>query len=448
MNSLIDSHPERPDGFGPGIISLTRSERLAIIIADSFSQQETIMQRPTCLAITNGARASLSFSQSEYQTRVATLRVNMQALELSAVVLTSMPAIAYYSGFLYCGFGRPYALLITLERVCLIAAQIDGGQPWRRSWAECISYTDWQQDNYFKTIAEQLRCTGSSKVGLELDQLNVQSYNKLCSALEPAKLSDVSTVCMHQRMTKSTAEIELIRAAAQIADLGGKTCQAAMQQGAYEYEVAQAGVDAMQAAIAQQFPDSELRDTWAWIQSGINTDGAHNPLTTRALAPGDIISLNTFPMLQGYYAALERTMFLDHCESAALRYWEVNCEVHRRGLELLKPGARCGEIAAELNEIYARADLLQYRSFGYGHSFGLLSHYYGREAGLELREDVPTELMPGMVISMEPMINIPDGEPGAGGYREHDMLVITETGNENLTHFPFGPEHNIIETRT
>ena len=51
---------------------------------------------------------------------------------------------------------------------------------------------------------------------------------------------------------------------------------------------------------------------------------------------------------------------------------------------------------------------LKYRSFGYGHSFGVLSHYYGREAGVELREDVDTVLQPGMVVSMEPMIMLPE----------------------------------------
>ena len=85
------------------------------------------------------------------------------------------------------------------------------------------------------------------------------------------------------------------------------------------------------------------------------------------------------------------------------------------------------------------ATCLQYRSFGYGHSFGLLSHYYGREAGLELREDIETVLEPGMVISMEPMLTIPEGRPGAGGYREHDILIVTETGAENITGFPYGP---------
>ena len=67
-----------------------------------------------------------------------------------------------------------------------------------------------------------------------------------------------------------------------------------------------------------------------------------------------------------------------------------------------------------------------------------------REAGLELREDIDTVLQPGMVVSMEPMIMIPEGQPGAGGYREHDIVVITEDGNRNITGFPYGAEFNIV----
>ena len=188
-------------------------------------------------------------------------------------------------------------------------------------------------------------------------------------------------------------------------------------------------------------------DTWTWFQSGINTDGAHNPVTNKVVEAGDILSLNCFPMIFGYYTALERTLFCEHASDDHLKFWEVNCHVHREGLKLIKPGARCRDIAAELNDIYRSHDLLKYRSFGYGHSFGVLSHYYGREASVELREDVDTVLEPGMVVSMEPMIMIPEGETGAGGYREHDILIVTEDGAENITGFPFGPEHNIIPKR-
>ena len=82
-------------------------------------------------------------------------------------------------------------------------------------------------------------------------------------------------------------------------------------------------------------------------------------------------------------------------------------------MELIKPGVRCCDIAHEVNEIFKAHDLMQYRAFGYGHSFGVLSHYFGREAGLELREDIETVLEPNMVVSMEPMIMLPEGIPGS-----------------------------------
>ena len=59
---------------------------------------------------------------------------------------------------------------------------------------------------------------------------------------------------------------------------------------------------------------------------------------------------------------------------------------------MIKPGIKCSEICEELNDLFAELGYLQYRTFGYGHSFGMLSHFYGREAGLELREDIDTVL--------------------------------------------------------
>ncbi|WP_412507075.1 M24 family metallopeptidase, partial [Roseovarius sp. SYSU LYC5161] len=131
-------------------------------------------------------------------------------------------------------------------------------------------------------------------------------------------------------------------------------------------------------------------------------------------------------------------------DADSLEIWEANVAAHEYGMSLLQPGASCSGVTEKINAFLADRDLLQYRTFGYGHSFGILSHYYGREAGLELREDVDTVLEPGMVISMEPMLTIPQGQPGAGGYREHDILVITEDGNDNVTGYPYGPAFNVV----
>ncbi len=104
-------------------------------------------------------------------------------------------------------------------------------------------------------------------------------------------------------------------------------------------------------------------------------------------------------------------MFVGEVDAASLKIWEANVAAHEYGMSLLKPGASCAEVTAKINAFFEERQLLQYRTFGYGHSFGVLSHYYGREAGLELREDIDTVLEPGMVISMEPMLTIPEGQP-------------------------------------
>ena len=211
------------------------------------------------------------------------------------------------------------------------------------------------------------------------------AVGELAEFLGAPRTVDIAPATMAQRIAKSAAEIALIRAGARIADFGGTAIREAIREGASEIGIAQAGRDAMETEIARAFPDSELRDTWVWFQSGPNTDGAHNPLTTRRLEAGDILSLNTFPMISGYYTALERTLFLGEPDAASLRVWEANVGAHALGLGLIRPGMRCSEICEAINAFFAERDLLQYRSFGYGHSFGVLSHYSGLEAGLWLR---------------------------------------------------------------
>jgi creatinase len=406
-----------------------------------------IAKRPEFFTRHNGEKAILPFSDAEYERRLTTLRTIMAARDIPAVLFTSMHNIAYYSGFLYCSFGRPFACVVTQHECTTVSANIDAGQPWRRSFGENVIYTDWKRDNFWRAVAQLSR--GAKRIGIEADHLTLTAQSTLSDIFGSPELVDIAPDTMAARMVKSNEEIALIREGARIADIGGAAMHEAIRAGTREIDVAMAGRDAMELEISNAHPNSELRDTWVWFQSGINTDGAHNPVTTRALTPGDILSLNAFPMISGYYTALERTLFLGQPDAASMRLWQANVTAHELGLSLIGPGISCSEICAEINRYFASEGLIEYRSFGYGHSFGLLSHYYGREAGLELREDIDTVLEPGMVVSIEPMIWIPEGTAGAGGYREHDILVVAETGAdsgaENITKFPYGPEKNIIE---
>ena len=405
------------------------------------------MERPDFFTLKNGEKVKLPFSLKEYQDRVDKLRKAMSDNDIEMIILTSMHNIAYYTGFIYCSFGRPYGCVITQNKIVTLSANIDASQPWRRSHCDNIIYTDWKRDSFFKAINSIIDENKKPKlIGIENDHITLEIKNKLDSIFENATFKDISKELMKHRMIKSDEEIEIIKNGARIADLGAEEIVKLIKPGQTELEIAIAGRDCMEREIAKSYPGAEYMDTWVWFQSGINTDGAHNPKTNRVLINGDILSLNTFPMISGYYTALERTLFVNEVDDDSLKAWEANVKVHKRGLELIKPGIKCSEICEELNDLFASLGYLQYRTFGYGHSFGMLSHFYGREAGLELREDIDTVLEENMVISMEPMIMIPEGKPGAGGYREHDILVIKNSGVENITKFPFGPEHNIIKS--
>jgi len=404
------------------------------------------MERPDFFSLKNGSKSKLPFSNKEYEARLNKIRTVMSKNNLDMIILTSMHNIAYYTGFIYCSFGRSYGCVITKKKIVTVSANIDASQPWRHSFCDNIIYTDWKRDNFLKAIVSIIgRDEPPINLGIENDHVTLEMKEKFKSLFSFSKFNDVSKDLMQLRMIKSNQEIDIIKNGSRIADIGAEEIVKHIKVGSNELEIATAGRDKMEKEIAKTYPEAEYMDTWVWFQSGINTDGAHNPKTSRKLKSGDILSLNTFPMISGYYTALERTLFLNEINEASLKAWEANVTVHKKGLELIKPGAKCSEICKELNDLFAQLGYLQYRTFGYGHSFGVLSHFYGRESGLELREDIHTTLEPNMVISMEPMIMIPEGKPGAGGYREHDILVIKENGAENITKFPFGPEHNIVK---
>ena len=98
--------------------------------------------RPDMYQFHNGEKACLPFSDTEYEARLSLLRATMRQVGCTAAVLTSMHNIAYYAGFLYCAFGRPYALVVTAEQLVTISAGIDAGQPWRWCYGDNLTYKD------------------------------------------------------------------------------------------------------------------------------------------------------------------------------------------------------------------------------------------------------------------------------------------------------------------
>ena len=161
------------------------------------------MERPDFFTLRNGEKVKLPFSPKEYQDRVDKLRKAMSENDIEITILTSMHNIAYYTGFIYCSFGRPYGCVVTQNKVVTISANIDASQPWRRSHCDNIIYTDWKRDNFFKAINSIIDKKDKPKlIGIENDHITLEIKDKLNSIFDNATFKYISKQLIKHKMIK------------------------------------------------------------------------------------------------------------------------------------------------------------------------------------------------------------------------------------------------------
>jgi creatinase len=210
----------------------------------------------------------------------------------------------------------------------------------------------------------------------------------------------------------------------------------AIDEGISEAEVARSAVVAMENEMRVRFPDYEVQeDTFSWCQSGVDRSCvAHAPNTWNTIQRNQLLSLNVFPMVVGYYHLLERSVYFGELPDSVRAPLETQIEAHHAGIGALKPGVRFNEIDNVVDPVFEKAGYLEDRTFGTGHSFGIMSRWYGRDEIGEMRPYNNRKLEKNMIVSIEPMISV----EGIGGFRHADMLLITDDGSELLTTFDNG----------
>ena len=129
----------------------------------------------------NGEKEYSPFSESEMKRRQDNVRNWMAENSVDATLFTSYHCINYYSGWLYCYFGRKYGMLIGHNNATTISAGIDGGQPYRRSFGDNITYTDWRRDNFYRAVRQLT--TGAKRIGIEFDHVSLDFRRQLEEAL-------------------------------------------------------------------------------------------------------------------------------------------------------------------------------------------------------------------------------------------------------------------------
>ncbi len=382
------------------------------------------------------------FSDTEMDRRLTGARRLMAEKGIDAIVINSVHNTLYYGGFWMVPWGRHQGLVIPCEgEPAVIAPRIEFDRPHRMSIFDDVRiYWDTQSpvDGIVSIIRDILADRGihGGVVGFEETFASFEFHSKLQSGLAAFSLTPVAYDLMAAQKIKSAEELDVMRHGGQICDIGAQACVDAIGAGVTEVELQHVMIQAMETEICKRFPDEECDGTFAWFQSGpVNTTVAHALNTTRKLQAGDVLSLNCFPMIVGYYHLLERTLVLGAMSDEVKRLFEIQVEVHHSGISALKPGIRLGDIdEAYINPIYRKHGLVDARTFGTGHSFGIMCFWYGRDEIGEIRPYNDTILEPGMVLSIEPMIAV----EGVGGFKHADMFIVNDDGIEQLTNFDNG----------
>ena len=144
------------------------------------------MQMPKTIRIKNGEKVNPTFSAQEYANRQAKLRAYLAQNNIDAAVFTSYHNINYYSDFVYCSFGRSIWTGRDPGQHRTISANIDGGQPCRRSVG--------RKHHLYRLAARQLfRCdqqalARAGRIGVEFDHLNLLNRTSSPTAIRMPKL--------------------------------------------------------------------------------------------------------------------------------------------------------------------------------------------------------------------------------------------------------------------
>ena len=279
-----------------------------------------------------------------------------------------------------------------------------------------------------KEILEEHGCRGK-RLGIETDAYGLTGYNlkRVEAALEGfCELVEASDLVTRLRMVKSPAEIEYVREAARLADLGLDRAVEAAAPGVFEGEV----LAALQGAIFEgggDFPANEVI-----IGSGPRALLFRYAAGMRRMDPVDQLSLEWAGSYRHYHAAMMRTLAVGEASSYQRHLHSVVREALEEMTGALTPGRPVGEVDDAHRRVLDDAGLEKHRFAACGYSLGTtFSPNWMDRPMLYAGNPVPAE--PGMVFFLHCIVV--DSERGVAMSLGRTCLV-TVAGREILSTRP------------
>jgi Xaa-Pro aminopeptidase len=364
--------------------------------------------------------------------RLDTLRSDLRAASLEALVVTHLPNLRYLTGF----SGTAGLTLIT-ARQCLLVIDFRYETAARTLLADFpngLIEIRLVERTYDETLVDVLLESAAGQVGIEASSMTVGRFNRLTEALAKLErdrptnstiLVPTERIVERRRAVKDPVEIQILREAARRLSQVARDLPALIREGRTELEIA-SDIDTAIRKAGFERPAFETI-----VAGGENGAKPHARPGNRQLRGGDWVVLDFGGIYDGYCVDLTRTLPVGAVGSDMSRVATAVREAHDAAIASVRPGARPSEIDAAARQVLANHGLAEAFGHGTGHGLGLEVHEDPRIS--KLPAALPDEpVVPGMVFTIEPGAYI----PGLGGVRIEDDVLVGEHGCEVLTDVP------------
>lgn len=266
-------------------------------------------------------------------------------------------------------------------------------------------------------VNNQCKELGIKMIGFEKNDVTFAGYERYQKALD-VELVPVSDMIENIRMFKTEDELVIMKQAAKIADNAFLHIQSYIKPGVREIEIS----NELEFFMRREGATSSSFDII--VASGLRSALPHGVASEKTIQSGELVTMDYGALYNGYCSDITRTVAVGNVSDKLRTIYDTVLEAQLRGVKGIKPGMTGKEADALTRDYITEQGFGEYFGHSTGHGLGMEVHESpGVSSGTE------TVLEPGMVVTVEPGIYIPN----VGGCRIEDDIVITESGNERLT---------------
>lgn len=350
-----------------------------------------------------------------YKSRLKRLRSALDRNSVPALLITNPADIRYLSPF--CG-DDSYAL-VTASSFHIISDFRYLGDLAPVKGLATVVIREADMLAAVKGVVSDLRL---KRLAVQSEHLTIATHARLAGSLRPVKIIESSGVLTSLRIIKDDAEIAFIRRAVAIQQAALLATLKTIRPGQKEIEVAAR----LEFEMKSRGSVKPAFDTI--IAADANAAKPHATPGQRKLKRNGIVLIDWGARSAGYCSDMTRVFALGKWPNEIAEIYKIVLDAHNAAMAAARPGITGKALDAVARDIITKAGYAPRFGHGTGHGIGLNIH----EAPSLRKLDADTILRPGMVVTIEPGIYLPD----VGGVRIEDDLLITKRGSEGLCTLP------------